>query len=307
MSETENPAFVPVLTVMVDYGFAPFLWLVERPDQGGVGDLTCESYAWEDYYPMSEVLWRKFAIWAKTFERISFYGGSGEDAECWDWPAFHARGLQLARELKAEVGDAYRVVYEKPAEDPNDRLDGRREILADGTLLALPPLPGSREPLRFCERIISGGQTGADRAALDFAIEYGYPHGGWAPRGREAEDGRIPPKYQLTGLPDGGYRQRTRRNVEDSDGTLIVNMGELDGGTLATRIFAEKAGKPHYVAQVDDEATDEMAASVLAWLRAHHIKTLNVAGPRESKRPGIYQQTTALLEAVDKALFEDVP
>ena len=307
MSETENPAFVPVLTVMVDYGFAPFLWLVERPDQGGVGDLTCESYAWEDYYPMSEVLWRKFAIWAKTFERISFYGGSGEDAECWDWPAFHARGLQLARELKAEVGDAYRVVYEKPAEDPNDRLDGRREILADGTLLALPPLPGSREPLRFCERIISGGQTGADRAALDFAIEYGYPHGGWAPRGREAEDGRIPPKYQLTGLPDGGYRQRTRRNVEDSDGTLIVNMGELDGGTLATKIFAEKAGKPHYVAQVDDEATDEMAASVLAWLRAHHIKTLNVAGPRESKRPGIYQQTTALLEAVDKALFEDVP
>ena len=132
-------------------------------------------------------------------------------------------------------------------------------------------------------------------------------HGGWAPRGREAEDGRIPPKYQLTELPDGGYRQRTRRNVEDSDGTLIVNLGELDGGTLATKIFAEKAGKPHYVAQVDDGATDEMAASVLAWLRAHHIKTLNVAGPRESKRPGIYQQTTALLQAVEKALFENVP
>ena len=298
--------FVPVLTVMVDYGFAPFLWLVERPDQGGVGDLICESYAWEDYYPMSEVLWRKFAIGAKTFERISFYGGSGEDAECWDWPAFHARGLQLARELKAEVGDAYRVVYEKPAEDPNSSLDERREVLADGSLQALP-YPASRQPLLFCERIISGGQTGADRAALDFAIEYGYPHGGWAPRGREAEDGRIPPKYQLTELPDGGYRQRTRRNVEDSDGTLIVNLGELDGGTLATRIFAEKAGKPYYVAQVDDGATDEMAASVLAWLRAHHIKTLNVAGPRESKRPGIYQQTTALLQAVDKALFEDVP
>ena len=307
MSETENPAFVPVLTVMVDYGFAPFLWLVERPDQGGVGDLTCESYAWEDYYPMSEVLWRKFAIWAKTFERISFYGGSGEDAECWDWPAFHARGLQLARELKEEVGDAYRVVYEKPAEDPNDRLDGRREILADGTLLALPPLPGSREPLRFCERIISGGQTGADRAALDFAIEYGYPHGGWTPRGREAEDGCIALKYQLTELPEGGYRQRTRRNVEDSDGTLIVNMDELDGGTLATKNFAEKAGKPYYIAQFDDGATDEIAADILAWLRAHDIKTLNVAGPRESKRPGIYQLTTALLEAVENALFEDVP
>ena len=299
--------FVPVLTVMVDYGFAPFLWLVERPDQGGVGDLICESYAWEDYYPMSEVLWRKFAIGAKTFERISFYGGSGEDAECWDWPAFHARGLQLARELKAEVGDAYRVVYEKSAEDPNDRLDGRREILADGTLLALPPLPGSREPLRFCERIISGGQTGADRAALDFAIASDYSHGGWAPRGREAEGGRIALKYQLTELPEGGYRQRTRRNVEDSDGTLIVNLGALDGGTLATKIFAEKAGKPLFVAQVDDGVTAEMAADVLAWLRAHDIKTLNVAGPRESKRSGIYRLTVALLEAVENALLEDVP
>ena len=256
---------------------------------------------------MSEALWRKFALWAGTFQAASFYTDDFT-ADCWDWLAFHARGLQLARELKAETGDAFHVVYYKPMEDPNYRIDARREVLADGSLLPLPPFfrPDCK-PRYFCERIVSGGQTGADRAALDFAIEYGYPHGGWAPRGREAEDGRIPPKYQLTELPDGGYRQRTRRNVEDSDGTLIVNMGELDGGTLATRIFAEKAGKPYYVAQVDDEATDEMAASVLAWLRAHHIKTLNVAGPRESKRPGIYQQTTALLQAVDKALFEDVP
>ena len=187
------------------------------------------------------------------------------------------------------------------------RIDERREILADGTLLALPPLPGSREPLRFCERIISGGQTGADRAALDFAIVSDYSHGGWAPRGRKAEDGCIALKYQLTELPEGGYRQRTRRNVEDSDGTLIVNLGALDGSTRATKIFAEKAGKPLFVAQVDDGVTAEMAADVLAWLRAHDIKTLNLAGPRESKRPGIYQLTTALLEAVENALFEDVP
>ena len=307
MSETETSAFVPVLTVMVDYGNAPFLWLVERPDQGGVGGMLCESGGWEDYYPMSEALWRKFAIWAISFARMPLHM-IHSDNDHWDWPAFHARGLQLARELKAEVGDAYRVVYEKPAEDPNSSLDERREVLADGSLQALP-YPASRQPLLFCERIISGGQTGADRAALDFAARpYShYLHGGWAPQGREAEDGCIPLKYQLTELPAGGYRQRTRRNVEDSDGTLIVNLGELDGGTLATKIFAEKAGKPHYVAQVDDGATDEMAASVLAWLRAHHIKTLNVAGPRESKRPGIYPQTTALLQAVDKALFEDVP
>ena len=121
MSETETSAFVPVLTVMVDYGNAPFLWLVERPDQGGVGGMLCESGGWEDYYPMSEALWRKFAIWAISFARMPLHM-IHSDNDHWDWIAFHARGLQLARELKAEVGDAYRVVYEKPAEDPNSSL-----------------------------------------------------------------------------------------------------------------------------------------------------------------------------------------
>ena len=307
MSESENTVFVPVLTIMVEYGFAPFLWKVSRPDQLGLGDLTCESYAWEDYYPMSEALWQKFAIWARTFERISFYSGSNEEAECWDWPAFHERGLQLARWLKEEVGDAYRVVYQKPGEDPNDRIDERREILADGSLQLLPSFyPPALRPFYFCERIVSGGQTGADRAALDFAIRHGYPHGGWAPRGREAEDGCIPLRYQLTEL-EGGYRQRTRRNVEDSDGTLIVNRGALDGGTLATKEFAEKAGKPLFVAQVDEDLTAQMAVDVLAWLRAHDIKTLNVAGPRESKRPGIEFFTKLLLEAVEKTLRGEDP
>lgn len=154
---------------------------------------------------------------------------------------------------------------------------------------------------RFCERIVSGGQTGADRAALDFAIKNHYTHGGWAPRGREAEDGPIPLKYQLTELPDGGYRQRTRRNVEDSDGTLIVSLGELDGGTLATHAFVQRLGKPHLVVPVDGGVTDTATTDVLAWLRAHAITTLNVAGPRESKRPGIYTLTYRLLEAVDAA------
>lgn len=101
------------------------------------------------------------------------------------------------------------------------------------------------------KRIVSGGQTGADRAALDFAIEYGYPHGGWALRGRQAEDGPIPLKYQLTELTDGGYRQRNKRNVKDSDGTLIVNIGVLDGGTLATQAFAQKLKRPYFLAQLD--------------------------------------------------------
>ena len=154
------------------------------------------------------------------------------------------------------------------------------------------------DPAYFCERIVSGGQTGADRAALDFAINHGYPHGGWAPRGREAEDGPIPDKYQLTEIPDGGYRQRTKRNVQDSDGTLIINIGELDGGTKATQIFTQKLGRPCFVAQLDTADLTQVATLVAEWLQSHHIAALNVAGPRESKRPGIYRLSYGLLEMV---------
>lgn len=148
------------------------------------------------------------------------------------------------------------------------------------------------------QRIISGGQTGVDRAALDFAIEHGYPHGGWAPRGREAEDGPIPLKYQLTELTVGGYRQRTKRNVEDSNATLIINIGTLDGGTLTTQAFAHKLGRPCFVAQLDGDTLESTALRILEWLQAHTIQTLNVAGPRESKRPGIYRLTRELLEVI---------
>lgn len=154
------------------------------------------------------------------------------------------------------------------------------------------------EPARFCQRIVSGGQTGADRAALDFAIANGYTHGGWAPSERKAEDGVIPLKYQLTELPDGGYRQRTRRNVEDGDGTLIVNLGELDGGTLATRQFAETLGKPCLVLQLDEGVSADIVQGAVRWLYEERISKLNVAGPRESKRPGVYGVTVELLTAM---------
>ena len=144
------------------------------------------------------------------------------------------------------------------------------------------------------KKIISGGQTGADRAALDFAIAQGYTHGGWAPRGRQAEDGPIPLKYQLNPLATGGYRHRTRRNVADSDGTLILNLGDLAGGSLLTQAFARRLGKPLLVVPLDDGVTRETAARVLAWLREHKIQTLNVAGPRETQRPGIYRLTGEL-------------
>ena len=301
ISSTDNSPFVPILTVMVDYGNAPFLWLVDSPDQGVIGGNCYNGIFWDESYLMSEGLWRKFADWAIAFDQTRFYSESFDDRD-WDWRAFHARGLQLAQWLKEEVGEAYRVIYKKPGEDPNHRIDERREIRIGGTRVPLPPLGGHiPEPVRFCQHIVSGGQTGADRGALDFAIRSGYTHGGWAPQGRAAEDGTIPLKYQLAELVEGSYRQRTRKNVEDSDGTLIVNAGELDGGTLTTLGFARQLGKPHFIIQVDAGVMTAVTASVLAWLRENAIQTLNVAGPRESQRPGIYHQTLALLEALDAA------
>jgi hypothetical protein len=145
--------------------------------------------------------------------------------------------------------------------------------------------------------IVSGGQTGADRAALDFAIAHGIPHGGWCPLGRRAEDGVLDARYQLRETESRNYRQRTRRNVADSDATLILNLGELVDGSLATRQFAEQANKPVCVVPLD---ADDLAAEVRRvrkWLAAHRIVVLNVAGPRESKRPGIYSRALAFLES----------
>ena len=152
--------------------------------------------------------------------------------------------------------------------------------------------------MSFCKQIISGGQTGVDRAALDFAIENDFTHGGWAPLGMKAEDGRIPQKYQLVELTEGGYRQRNRRNVQDSDATLIINLGALEGGTLQTLVFAQRLKKPHLVIQLDTGLTAETVAQTLSWLKQYGIETLNVAGPRESKRPGVYALAVNFLIAL---------
>lgn len=146
--------------------------------------------------------------------------------------------------------------------------------------------------------IISGGQTGADRAALDWAIANGIPHGGCCPSDRMAEDGIINARYLLTPLETGSYRQRTKRNVQDSDGTLILNIGELSEGTRATLIFAQKLGKPHRVIQLDSLELARAIGEVAGWLHEHSISTLNVAGPRESKRPGIHAQALNFLSRV---------
>lgn len=298
MSHSHFKYPVPKLTVMVDYGESPFLWMAEGPEDGIVGLNICSGIEWCETYPLSKGLWHHFALWATTFDFTEFYSELFDDTH-WDWPAFHARGLYLTHLLKLEVGDSYKVVYAKPFEDPNEAIESYREVMADGSLIEVTP-QSATDPVRHCffSHIISGGQTGADRAALDFAIKNRYTHGGWAPRGRKAEDGRIPAKYQLSELDSGGYRQRTRRNVEDSGGTLIINIGVLDGGSLQTKQFAESSVKPLLVVQLDNGVSESTVSAVRNWLTTNEIKRLNIAGPRESKRPGIQRATSDLLMAI---------
>lgn len=140
-------------------------------------------------------------------------------------------------------------------------------------------------------RIISGGQTGVDRGALDAAIELGIPHGGKCPRGRLAEDGRIPNQYELSETESRRYSVRTEMNVVESDGTLIFYYGELSGGTNLTRRMAIKNGKPYFLFDfTGPPALDE----VTQWIVEQQIETLNCAGPRESSCPGISSLTRQL-------------
>lgn len=141
-------------------------------------------------------------------------------------------------------------------------------------------------------QIVSGGQTGVDRAALDVALELGLPCGGWCPKGRRAEDGPIPPRYPLRETPSDEYAQRTEWNVRDSDGTLVLTVGPPTEGTAFTVGVAARLHKPCLVV---DLAELMHMDSIRSWLAMHRIKMLNVAGPRESKCPGIYDRTATFL------------
>ncbi len=141
-------------------------------------------------------------------------------------------------------------------------------------------------------KIISGGQTGVDRAALDVALELGISCGGWCPKGRLAEDGRIPGRYPLTETPSNRYQQRTERNVRDADATLVITRGPGGPGTEYTLRVVKRLGKPHLVVDLAD-APDP--TRVRDWIRAEWVGTLNVAGPRESNNPGIYEEAKAFL------------
>src|SRR6202022_2795024 len=152
-------------------------------------------------------------------------------------------------------------------------------------------------------KIISGGQTGADRAGLDFAIETGLEHGGYVFRGRKAEDGRIDERYNLVELSTISYRARTRRNIEESDGTVIFSLERLlSGGTKLTWEHANKLGKPAlhiYNARKEQILNqDSLRLEIQAltdFLCSNKIEILNVAGPRESKEPGVYEWTLTML------------
>lgn len=144
-------------------------------------------------------------------------------------------------------------------------------------------------------KIISGGQTGADRAALDWAIAHCIPHDGWCPAGPRAEDGVIPWRYYLRETPARRYQQRTQWNVRDSDATLIISLlAELTGGTLATREWANKIDRPCLHVYPCNEWRDNLRT----FIETHPIRVLNVAGPRLSGAAGIGQFVDEVLDEI---------
>lgn len=163
-------------------------------------------------------------------------------------------------------------------------------------------------------RITSGGQTGVDRAALDVAIALGIPHGGWCPKGRLAEDGRIPDQYNLQETTSTAYMVRTIRNVRDSHGTLALTWGGASGGTFRTILACEDQEKPWHKIELpeilDERGFRENFHVFLNWLEAKvaptvsegHPLVLNIAGPRASKNPTIYAQARWFLDGTMERL-----
>jgi hypothetical protein len=137
-------------------------------------------------------------------------------------------------------------------------------------------------------RIVSGGQTGVDRGALDAAMELGTACGGWCPEGRAAENGPIPRLYPVRTLPRAGYADRTRRNVADSDGTLVILFTNPGDGTHLTVRHARRLGKPLLIIRACEMDEEQAAGKIREFVNQHGIRTLNVAGPRASGAPGAY-------------------
>jgi Circularly permutated YpsA SLOG family len=145
-------------------------------------------------------------------------------------------------------------------------------------------------------KIISGGQTGVDRAALDVAREHGIESGGWCPAGRLDEFGRIPDQYQVKELEGAGFTERTLQNVRDSDGTLIIYSGKLSGGTEKTVQFCVEHQRPYELIDASSVSTKKAAQLIADFVRQNKIDILNVAGPRQSEWPDGYGYAYRALE-----------
>lgn len=169
-----------------------------------------------------------------------------------------------------------------------------------------------RKPATILQRVVSGGQTGVDRAALDAAIAMGIEIGGWCPRDRRSEDGNIPACYPLQETESRSYAVRTEWNVRDSDGTLILVLDRISSGTRLTVESAKALKQPHRIEFLcpanspgllgGDVSNENQIADVVDWIRRQNIRSLNVAGPRGSSRKDVYRKAYDFLSELFTAL-----
>lgn len=150
------------------------------------------------------------------------------------------------------------------------------------------------------KKVVSGGQTGVDRGALDGALELGFELGGWCPKGRKAEDGVIDQSYPLTEHKSSNYIDRTKANVIDSDGTLIIYFSKLSGGTLATYEFCKEFSKPHLCIDAQELQIEDASIKVKTFIEENKIEVLNVAGPRASNNDNAYPYAKSLVNLLIK-------
>lgn len=155
------------------------------------------------------------------------------------------------------------------------------------------------------KKIISGGQTGADQAALDIALKFNIDHGGWIPKGRLTEKGPLPLQYELLEMDTASYAGRTKKNIQESDGTLLISKGRLSGGSLLTKNLAGELEKPF--CHIDLVRIEEFEAALIinSFLLENKIEILNVAGPRLSHCPGIYEDVKSILEVALYLMYLD--
>lgn len=174
-----------------------------------------------------------------------------------------------------------------------------------------------RSSMHHVTTIVSGGQTGVDRAALDAAMASGIAVGGWCPRDRRSEDGAVPRKYPLNETAARSYAVRTEWNVRDSDGTLVLVLDVISSGTRLTIDAARAHGKPLKIEHLapcppaglltPENSWEEQAVSVVDWVRRHKIRVLNVAGPRGSSSKKIYPMAREFMTMVLDRLRKETP